>query len=53
MTYIHRLPVDVSDTLPLLASVVWGTLQRDDGRYLAFPAEERVRTETDNSSVLQ
>lgn len=50
---MHSLTVEVSDALPLLASVVWGTLKRDDGGYLFPPAEEPPSTEADNSPSLQ
>jgi hypothetical protein len=50
---MHLLPVEVSDVLPLLASVVWGTLQWDDGSYLFCLVEERLWTETNDASVVQ
>jgi hypothetical protein len=48
-----RLLSEVSDALPLLASVVWGTLQPDDGSDPFSPVEERLWTEGENSSILQ
>ena len=49
---MHSLTVEVSDALPLLASVVWGTLKPDDGSDPSSPAEERQWTEGENSSLL-
>jgi hypothetical protein len=49
---MHLLSVEMSDALPLLASVVWGTLQRDEGD--AFdPVDERLWTDGENSPIVQ
>jgi hypothetical protein len=50
---MRLLLVEAPDALPLLASVVWGTLKPDDGSDPFIPVEERLWTEDENSPTLQ
>jgi len=50
---MHPLPVEASDKLPLLASVIWGTIQREQDADSFRPSEEPPWADADHTPTRQ